>query len=174
MFGAVYVEAKPESYLKLANDLDVLRKLPGYLAHSEIQQSPTAFRSCEIHSRGGGPERPEELQAGRLRRSVAIGSDGAISKIRELEGGGCREPGESDWRNKWRSEALLAYQKGGNAALGVYRDKGHPTRVAETFQALLSRLTSLPVYLPDVNRILLEYPGVEPSELALRVLLGKG
>jgi hypothetical protein len=57
-------------------------------------------------------------------------------------------------------QALVAYQKGGNAALGVYRDKNHPTRVAETFQALLGRLKALPVYLPEVSRFLLEYPGV--------------
>jgi hypothetical protein len=31
-------------------------------------------------------------------------------------------------------DSLLAYQKGGNAALGVYRDKEHPTRIAETFK----------------------------------------
>ena len=47
--------------------------------------------------------------------------------------------------------------------MGVYRDKNHPTQVAETFEALLGRLKSLPVYLPDLNRILLEYPGVEPA-----------
>src|SRR4030095_4692004 len=58
-------------------------------------------------------------------------------------------------------QALLAYEKGGNEALGVYRDKDHPTRVAETFQSLLARLKSLPVYLPDVNRLLLEYPEVQ-------------
>jgi len=58
-------------------------------------------------------------------------------------------------------EALLAYQKGGNAALGVYRDKDHPTGVAATFEALLGRLKALPVYLPNLNRILLEYPSVD-------------
>jgi len=58
-------------------------------------------------------------------------------------------------------QALLAYQKGGNAALGVYRDKNHPTGVADTFEALLRRLTSLPVYLPDFNRVLREYPDVD-------------
>jgi hypothetical protein len=60
-------------------------------------------------------------------------------------------------------QALLAYQKGGNSALGVYRDKEHPAGVAETFQALLHRLKSLPVYLPDLNRLLLEYPDVNPA-----------
>ena len=33
--------------------------------------------------------------------------------------------------------------------------------MAETFDALLSGLKSLPVYLPDLNRVLLEYPAVE-------------
>src|SRR4029453_13899843 len=60
-------------------------------------------------------------------------------------------------------QALLSSQKGGNAALGEYRDKDHPTRVAETFKSLLGLLKSLPVYLPDLNRLLLEYPGVEPA-----------
>jgi len=30
VFGSVYVEATPESYLKLASDIDALRKLPSY------------------------------------------------------------------------------------------------------------------------------------------------
>jgi hypothetical protein len=34
--------------------------------------------------------------------------------------------------------------------------------VGETFQSLLGRLKSLPVYLPDLNRLLLDYRGVEP------------
>jgi hypothetical protein len=55
-------------------------------------------------------------------------------------------------------DAVLAYQKGGNAALGVYRDKDHPTRISDAFQSLVGRLKALPVYLPELSRILLEYP----------------
>jgi hypothetical protein len=58
-------------------------------------------------------------------------------------------------------DALQAYEQGGNAALGVYRDKEHPTRLDETFRTLLARLKTLPVYLPDLHRILQEYPPVE-------------
>src|SRR5215472_858571 len=32
VFGSVHIEASPESYLKLASDIDALRKLPSYLA----------------------------------------------------------------------------------------------------------------------------------------------
>ena len=58
-------------------------------------------------------------------------------------------------------DALLAYEKGGNSALGEYRDKEHPARIDETFRSLLARLKALPVHLPELHRILQEYPAVK-------------
>src|SRR5215469_3083351 len=40
VFGAVYVKAAPESYLKLASDVDALRKLPNYLAIQKFSDPP--------------------------------------------------------------------------------------------------------------------------------------
>src|ERR1700747_3066887 len=40
VFGSVYVEASPESYLKLASDVDAVRKLPGYLAIQGFSDPP--------------------------------------------------------------------------------------------------------------------------------------
>ena len=40
VFGSVYVEATPESYLKFASDIDALRKLPSYLAIQSFSDSP--------------------------------------------------------------------------------------------------------------------------------------
>jgi hypothetical protein len=40
VFGAVYVVATPESYLKLASDIDALRKLPSYLAIQSFSDPP--------------------------------------------------------------------------------------------------------------------------------------
>ena len=40
VFGAVYVKAAPESYVKLANDLDRLRKLSEYLAIGKFSNPP--------------------------------------------------------------------------------------------------------------------------------------
>jgi hypothetical protein len=59
---------------------------------------------------------------------------------------------------KMALEALLAYQKGGNEALGTYRDKKSPAQVSEQFRALLSRSTILPEKLPAVYSYLLDYP----------------
>ena len=55
-------------------------------------------------------------------------------------------------------QALLEYMQGGNTALGAYRDKKHPAAVAETFASLIGRFEALPVYLPELNEYLLEYP----------------
>ena len=48
--------------------------------------------------------------------------------------------------------------QGGNTALGAYRDKKHPAEVAETFGSLIRRFEALPVYLPELNDYLLDYP----------------
>jgi hypothetical protein len=55
-------------------------------------------------------------------------------------------------------EALQRYIHGGNAELGTYRDKHNAAAVAETFRSLLSRSKALPVYLPDLDHYLLDYP----------------
>jgi hypothetical protein len=162
VFGTVYVEATPESYLHLANDLDTLRKLPSYLAIQKFSNPPQLsdlngftidgedvkeLRSCKP---GACQVQLPSEGIDQFGKSINWTATDAASQANELA-------------QKMALEALVAYQKGGNAALGVYRDKSHPTEVAETFRTLLGRLKSLPVYLPDLNRILLEYPEVEPA-----------
>jgi hypothetical protein len=40
VFGAVYVRSTPEDYLKLASDIDALKKLPNYLAIRKFSDPP--------------------------------------------------------------------------------------------------------------------------------------
>jgi hypothetical protein len=40
VFGSVYIKASPQQYLKLALDLDSLRKLPSYLAIQKFSDPP--------------------------------------------------------------------------------------------------------------------------------------
>jgi len=65
-------------------------------------------------------------------------------------------------------QALLEYMQGGNAALGAYRDKKHPAAVAETFASLMTRLSALPVYLPELNEYLVEYPKAKSDNVQAR------
>ena len=53
---------------------------------------------------------------------------------------------------------LRSYQQGGNQALGEYRDKKNPARIAEQFGAMLQRASALPDVLPELRRYVLEYP----------------
>ena len=43
VFGSVYINSTPERYLKLACDIDALRKLPGFLAIQKFSDPPKLF-----------------------------------------------------------------------------------------------------------------------------------
>jgi len=157
VFGAVYVKASPESYLELASDVDALRKLPGYLAiqsfrdppqlsdldgftleHQDIQELKTCkVGHCEV-------QLPTEAME-EFKQSIDWSPRGVDDRVNQLA-------------RRMALQALLDYMHGGNTALGVYRDKSHPAAVAETFESLITRLSALPVYLPELNEYLLEYP----------------
>jgi hypothetical protein len=164
VFGTVYVEASPESYLKLASDVDALRKLPGYLAIQSFSDPPqlsdlAGFTlekqdieelknckpgHCEV-------QLPTDAMEG-FKQSIDWSAPGAANRVNRLA-------------RQMAFQALLNYMNGGNTALGVYRDKNHPAAVAETFETLITRLNALPVYLPELNEYLLEYPKAKSDKV---------
>jgi len=160
VFGSVYIEATPGSYLKLASDIDALRKLPSYLEIRRFSDPPQLSdlngftveeqdvkelknckpAQCEVQL---PTEAMEEFQ-----QSVNWSAPDAPDQVNHLA-------------QQMALEALQRYKKGGNAALGTYRDKNHPAAVDEAFASLLSRSKALPVYLPDLRRYLLDYPNAK-------------
>jgi hypothetical protein len=152
VFGSVYVQSTPEKYLKLASDTDALRKLPSYLAISKVSDPPQLSEfegftleaddlkqlkncepgKCDVQLPG------EAMDA--FKHSVNWSAPDAATQANYLA-------------QKMALEAIHRYTQGGNAALGTYMDKHHPTVVGETFASLLSRSKALPVYLPDSNAI---------------------
>jgi hypothetical protein len=157
VFGSVYVNSTPEKYLKLASDLDELRRLPSYLAIRQFSNPP------QLADLDGFTLEPDDIKQlkncnpGRcdvqlpsevmdvFKQSVNWSAADAANQVNRLG-------------QKMALEVLEKYIHGGNAALGTYRDKHNPAAVAETFQSLLSRSKALPVYLPELDRYLLEYP----------------
>ena len=164
VFGSVYVEASPESYLKLASDVDALRKLPGYLAIQNFSDPPQIsdlegfilerletdeLKNCKVgHCE---VQLPTEAMEG-FKQSIDWSAPDVANKVNHLS-------------RQMALQALLNYMNGGNAALGVYRDKNDPAAVAESFEALITRLSALPVYLPELNEYLLNYPKAKPDKL---------
>jgi len=61
VFGSVYVRSTPEQYLKLASDIDALRKLPNYLAIRKFSDPPQLSDLDGFHSRGERHQATEKL-----------------------------------------------------------------------------------------------------------------
>lgn len=157
VFGAVYVEATPESYLKLASDTDALRKLPSYLAIQSFSDPPQ-FSDLE----GFTLEQQDikELKDCKIGDCEVQLPTEAIEDFQHSMDWSAPDVAERVNRlaRQMALQALLEYMRGGNTALGAYRDKNHPAAVAETFASLIGHLEALPVYLPELNEYLLKYP----------------
>src|SRR5580692_13024007 len=164
VFGSVYVDASPESYLKLASDVNALRKLPGYLAIQSFSDPPQLsdlegftlekqdideLKNCKVgHCEVQLPAKAMED----IKQSIDWSAPDVANRVNHLA-------------RQMAFQALLNYVNGGNTALGVYRDKSHPAAVAETFAALITRLSALPEYLPELNEYLLEYPKAQSDKV---------
>lgn len=161
VFGAIYIQATPASYLRFANNLDELRKLPSYLAVRQFSDPP---RLSDLDGFTIEADDLKELRHCKPGHCEVQLPAMAIEQFREsIDWSSADAEGQANrLAQQMTLQALLAYQKGGNTALGIYRDKDHPAGVAETFQTLLQRLKALPVYLPDLNGLLLDYPAVNP------------
>jgi hypothetical protein len=164
LFGAIYIHADPERYLKFAHDFDRLRKLPNYLALGVFSSPPQPsdlkdFSFDDDDIKGLKNCKPgdcliqmpansiEELQKS-INWSAADASDQVNQRLRTTA-----------------LERLLAYQREGNSALGVYNDKRDPTEVPKQFAYMLSYSKALPERLPDFYHYLLAYPKAKPANV---------
>ena len=157
VFGSVYVEATPESYLKFASDIDALRKLPSYLAIQSFSDPPQlsdleGFTLDEQDMKDLKNCKPGHCQ-------LQLPTEAMEDFQQSID---WSAPDVADRVNRRAQQlalqALQEYMQGGNTALGAYRDKKHPAAVAETFASLIGRFEALPVYLPELNEYLLDYP----------------
>jgi len=164
VFGAVYVQSTPEDYLRLASDVDSLRKLPNYLAIHKFSDPPRLSDLDGLTLEADDIQQLKTCKPGHC--EVQLPSDAMEAFQRSVD---WSAPDVANQVNRLAKEmmleALSRYEQGGNAALGTYRDKNHPAAVAETFQSLLSRSKALPVYLPELDRYLLDYPNAQSENI---------
>ena len=157
-------DSTPEDYLKLASDVDSLRKLPNYLAIQKFSDPPRLSDLDGLTLEEDDIQQLKKCKPGHC--EVQLPSDAMEAFQRSVD---WSAPDAADQVNRLAKEmileALLRYQQGGNAALGTYRDKNHPAVVADTFQSLLSRSKALPVYLPELDRYLLDYPNAQSENI---------
>lgn len=160
IFGAVYIDAAPESYLQLAGDMAELRKLPGYLAIRKFSNPPQLSDLDDFTVDPGDIKDLKKCKPGDCEFQLPAEAMEELQQSVDWEA-----PDAADQVSRLAREmtfqALERYTQEGDRGLGVYRDKNHPTAVAETFESLLSRLKALPVYVPELHRYLLEYPAIQ-------------
>jgi len=164
LFGAVYIHAAPESYLRFALDFNRLRKLPNYLALGVFSTPPQlsdlkgfsldnddiqALKNCKP---GDCLIQMPTSSIEELHQSVSWSAANVNDQVNQL-------------LQKTALQRLLAYQRDGNAALGVYNDKPNQTQVSQQFAYMLSYDKVLPKRLPDFYNYLLAYPNSKPANV---------
>ncbi|HXQ97951.1 MAG TPA: hypothetical protein VN774_05880 [Candidatus Limnocylindrales bacterium] len=164
LFGAIYIHATPEDYLEFARDLNRLRKLPNYLALGVFSNPPRlsdldgfslddddikALKNCRP---GDCLIQIPTSSIETIHQSINWSAADVDNQVNQLARSGVLE-------------LLLAYQREGNRALGVYNDKRDPTDVADHFAFMLSYNKALPEYLPAFNNYLLSYPAGRPQNV---------
>jgi hypothetical protein len=164
VFGAVYINAAPESYLKFSRDFDRLRKLPGYLAIGEFSNPPQlsdlkdfAFDSEDIKAL-------KNCKPGDCQIQMPASSIDDLHQSIDFSAPDAEEQADRHLQ-KTVLERLIAYQREGNQILGVYNDKRNPAEVPEQFKYMLSYSRALPKYLPEFYSYLLTYPNGKPANI---------
>jgi len=163
LFGAVYIHAAPEGYLKFARDFDRLGRLPNYLALTVFSNPPqlSDFKGFSFES--------DDIEALKDCKPGDCLIQMPTSSIEELQRSINWDADVNQQVNQFLQKTalqrLLAYQREGNQALGVYNDKRNPTEVPRQFAYMLTYAKALPAHLPDFYTYLLAYPNAKPANV---------
>jgi len=159
MAGAVWIEGRPETYVRLVRDI-------------ERFESGGAFR---VTKRIGEPPQLADFDALRL-------PEDDVASLKSCRVGDCELKVSAEMLERMRQtidfskptaardadalarqiafEFVTGYQQGGNDRLAVYRDSSRPTFVATEFRTLIDRMPELGEHLPELRAYLLDYPRV--------------
>jgi hypothetical protein len=164
LFGAIYIHADPERYVRFANDIDRLRKLPEYLAIGTFGNPPQPSDVKDLTFDSDDMAALKDCKAGdcmiqmpatrieELHKSINWSAPDSGQQVNQL-------------LQKTVVQRLLAYQQGGNQILGQYNDRRNPTEVPEQFKYMISYSKVLPTYLPGFYNYLLTYPKERPANV---------
>jgi len=157
IFGATYVYAAPEDYLKFAFDMNRLRGIPGYLRVERFSNPPKLSDLKGFTLEPGDIKNMRSCRPGKC--DLQLSSE-AMRRLQEAVDWSAPDVSEqvNERVRKMAPQLLVRYQEYGNSALEVYQDKSCPFNVDAEFRSLLEQTEILPVYLPELKRYLLEYP----------------
>jgi hypothetical protein len=160
VFGAVHVDGSPATFLKAARDIQRLAGTKGYLGIGELPATPT------VADLSGLSLDPDDIKALKNCRESSCDLQLPTASIKAFQDTIVwSQPDAPDQVNKLAREMVIdllrEYRRGGNDALGTYRDKENPSRVATQFERMVGRGAALPDVQPELKQYLLKYPDAD-------------
>ncbi len=164
LVGAIYIHAAPEKYLRFALDFNRLRKLPNYLALGVFSNPPQLSDLKGFSFDNDDVQALKDCKPGNCLIQMPASS---IEEVQQSVNWSAADVDEqvNQLLQKTALQRLLAYEREGNTALGVYNDKHDPTEVPKQFAYMLSYDKALPKHLPDFYHYLLSYPNTKPANV---------
>jgi hypothetical protein len=155
--GVVWIDAPRKLYVDQVRDIEQFERGGAFRITKRISSPPRADDFAALTISDQDFEDLNDCKVGDC--VLKLDADG----LRTLRA-------EVDWRSptaRADATALLrrfalqyvnGYLEGGNARLGVHRDKDRPTFVGNEFRSLVEQLPRLAAQLPELRRYLLDYP----------------
>jgi len=160
VFGAVHIDGSPATYLKSARNVAQLAGTPGYLGIGEL---PSTATSADLSGLSLDPDDIKALKSCKEGDCDVQLPSASIQAFKDAVN--WSQPDATGQVNGLARGMVLdlvrEYRRGGNVALGVYRDKQHPARVADQFETMVGRSAALPDVMPELRQYLLNYPDVD-------------
>ena len=160
VFGAIHVNGSPTTYLEASRVITRLAGTPGYLGIGEI---PSTATLADLNALALDADDIKALKSCREGACDVQLPTASIQAFHDMVNRS--QPDAADQVNTRARGMVLdlirEYRRGGNAALGTYRDKPNPARISDQFETMVGRATALPDVMPELRRYLLQYPSAE-------------
>src|SRR5215469_10915172 len=122
VFGSIYIKSTPENFLKMATDVDALRKLPSYLAVRKFSNPPQLSDLEGFTLEQDDIKQLRECHPGRC--ELQLPEDSMEQFQKEVDWSAPDAAAQANrLAQRMALDSLVGYMKEGNSALGVYRDK---------------------------------------------------
>jgi hypothetical protein len=157
VLGTVWVNAPPRLYVEQVKNIEQFERGGAFRITKRISDPPRLedFAALTISDQDF-----QDLKDCKIGDCVLkLDADGVQTLRAEVDSG--KPTAKADSTALFRRLALRyvnGYREGGNASLGVHRDKDRPTFVGNEFRSLIERMPRLGVAMPDLTRFLLDYP----------------
>jgi hypothetical protein len=160
--GAIYIHAKPAAYLQFIRDMTRRKRVAGYLGGGEFSAPPTVGDLDGLSLERDDVEDLENCRPGDCELQLPEESMEAARASIQWNSPAVAEQ-VSALAKRGIVRLLKDYEQGGDRALRTYSDKRDPLPLADQFRSILGHIELFPLFLPDLNRYLLDYPNSRPE-----------